>query len=182
MKEQITDRLMNSIESKESRKSKRDTSKGRSFLDGLCYRNMTHADIEEIIELEKKIFSSPWTRETLQGLLKLSKKCDGLVVELKEKIIGYAVFWTVEEELHIANIAVVEEFRQRGLGRRIVDNMMQKARDSGTMYACLEVRESNRIAIQMYNNLGFQNAGIRENYYTDNDENAVLMMKLIQGV
>lgn len=172
---------MKLIENMESGISKQDTSPGISFLDTLCFRNMTHPDIEEIIKLEKKIFPSPWTKETFKDLLKLSKNCEGLVAVMKENIIGYAVFWTVEEELHIANIAVIEEYRRKGLGRRIVEMMMEKSHDDGVKYACLEVRESNRIAIQMYNDLGFQKAGIRENYYSDNRENAVLMMKIIKG-
>lgn len=172
---------MKSIENIEFGISKQDTSPGRSFLDTLCCRNMTHVDLEEIVKLEKKIFPNPWTKETFKDLLKLSKKCEGLVAVLKENIIAYAIFWTVEEELHIANIAVIEEYRRKGLGRRLVEIMIEKAHDDGIKYACLEVRESNLVAIQMYNDLGFHKAGIRENYYSDNRENAVLMMKIIKG-
>ena len=90
-------------------------------------------------------------------------------------VVGYAGLWLMVDEAHITTVAVRRAFRGRGLGKVLMAAMMDRARNLGARMVTLEVRKSNAIAIKMYEELGFQQKGVRRRYYTDNGEDALIM-------
>lgn len=156
-----------------------DTSTSSAGRMNICLRTMTSSDYNRIAELEKIIFPAPWSIETIRHLFSLSPKCEGYVADHEGQIIGYAIAWSVEEETHVANIAVCKEYRRKMIGSSLIDAIIQKAMRDRSRYVCLEVRESNRIAVALYKKFGFQQVDKRESYYTNNNEDALLLMKLL---
>ena len=92
------------------------------------------------------------------------------------QVVGYAGAWIIIDESHITNIAVTEEERGRGIGRKLTEALMQYISNLGAAYATLEVRVSNERAQNLYRSLGFVSVGKRKRYYEDNGEDAYLMV------
>ena len=99
-----------------------------------------------------------------------------IVAEEDGKILGYAGAWVILDESHITNIAVREEARGRGIGRKLTAELLQILSNLGASYATLEVRVSNLRAQNLYKSLGFISVGKRKRYYEDNNEDAFLMV------
>ncbi len=138
-------------------------------------RPMTMDDLDTIVALEKRIFSDPWAKSSFEAELLINKKYSfPLVMELEGKIVAYAVVWHFFEELHIANIAVHPEYRRMGLGRKLMEYILEKF--GNAEFAFLEVRKSNEAAVQLYRSLGFKVLNIRKGYYQDG-EDAFVMVK-----
>lgn len=98
-----------------------------------------------------------------------------MVMELEGKAIGYAGMWTIMDEAHITNIAVRGAYRGRKLGEKLLDELMSTAAYLGMERMTLEVRVSNSIAQRLYQKKGFESAGLRKGYYSDNGEDAMIM-------
>ena len=79
------------------------------------------------------------------------------------------------DEIHIATFATHPDFRQQGIGERLLSLVLQSAKEEGAVASFLEVRESNDTALNMYRKFGFVEDGRREHYYSDNGEDAILM-------
>jgi len=145
--------------------------------DKIHFRNMILSDLERVYEMEKTIFPSPWSKESIRYFLEEDRYTEAIVCEIDEKVIGYAFCWIVTEEVHIANIAVDVFYRGKKIGKRLMQYMLRRGKNAGAEYAVLEVRQSNKIAIRMYNTFGFSKTAVRNNYYSDNQEDAVIMKK-----
>ena len=91
-------------------------------------------------------------------------------------VIAYAGAWIIFEESHITNIAVDQAYRGQGIGETLTRALIQYAANLGVDYMTLEVRRSNLVAQGMYEKLGFIKLGVRKRYYTDNQEDALLMV------
>jgi ribosomal-protein-alanine N-acetyltransferase len=140
-------------------------------------RTWTKADIAKIAALEKRCFADAWSATELDGCLSLPVY-KSFLLEDGSNIIGYACLLTVYEDAEILNIAVAPEFRKRGYGLSLMHKMLTMAKQSGAQSVFLEVRESNEPAKNLYRSLGFEEYGLRKNYYPDG-ENAILMTKRI---
>jgi [ribosomal protein S18]-alanine N-acetyltransferase len=90
-------------------------------------------------------------------------------------IVGYAGLWLMVDEAHITTIATHPQYRQRGLGELLLSSLIEIAYDIGARQVTLEARVSNSVAQNLYRKYGFHEAGIRRRYYSDNDEDAVIM-------
>ncbi|MDD2373014.1 MAG: ribosomal protein S18-alanine N-acetyltransferase [Syntrophomonadaceae bacterium] len=145
---------------------------------GFILRKMTSQDIDEIMQIEQKCFTLPWSRESYRGELK-NNFATYLVCDFEGKIAGYGGIWVVFEDAHITNVAVDPDFRQSGMGTALMQELEQKARDKKAQRILLEVRPSNEAALAMYRNLGYSPTGLRQNYYSDNGEDAIIMTKLL---
>ena len=131
-------------------------------------------DISRIEEIERACFRDPWTRTDLEGVVKFS--CyQSFLAEEGGQVCGYGCMIALFETAEIANVAVDLPFRKRGIGRKILLAMHEKAKELGASEALLEVRKSNAAAIALYESEGYIPYGIREKYY--GDEDAVLMRK-----
>lgn len=139
---------------------------------------MTEDDLDEVVVLERAVFSDPWQRSFFRADL---HRPDGLmlVAEREGRVCGYVVAWG-GEETHIANLAVVPDERRQGVGSRLMDEVVEFARRGtpGSLY--LEVRESNSNAQEFYRRLGFIRTFLRQGYYR-NGESAVVMERDLVG-
>ncbi|RRD96140.1 ribosomal-protein-alanine N-acetyltransferase [Clostridiales bacterium COT073_COT-073] len=137
-------------------------------------REMQISDIPEVLEIEEDSFSSPWTEAAFVNEL-LNPCAYYYVWEENKRVIGYAGFWKILEDINITNIAFKSEQRGKGKGSALLLFVMDAARKLGAEAVTLEVRESNAAAIAVYHKNGFYSAGIRKDYYTKPTENALIM-------
>ncbi|MFH1336024.1 MAG: ribosomal protein S18-alanine N-acetyltransferase [Candidatus Zixiibacteriota bacterium] len=145
-------------------------------LDQITVQRMTHEDLDEIARLEKICFSDPWNRKCFEEELE-HQFCMPLVVRLDHQVVGYACLWHVDEQMEIANFAVSPEFRRRGIGRRLMEEVLLESRERGCTSVILSVRESNLSAKNLYEEFGYVEVGRRKRYYRYPVEDAVIMVK-----
>ncbi|MEX2162088.1 MAG: ribosomal protein S18-alanine N-acetyltransferase [Anaerolineales bacterium] len=142
-------------------------------------RRMRAADIDQVFQLEQRIFPIPWTRRSYEFELTQNPASEQWVVEAHDarvwQVVAYSVCWLLGEEVHIANLAVASRFRRQGLARRLLTHVLQRAAEKGMHSATLEVRAGNRAAQALYEEFGFHEVGRRKRYYSDNREDALLM-------
>ena len=133
---------------------------------------MQEKHLPALAELEKQCFHAPWSekmlREELGGGIFLVAEQDG-------EVQGYVGCQTVLDEGYITNVAVSPDFRRRGAARRLIAELIARAKEKGLAFVTLEVRESNAPAIALYTGAGFASVGKRKNFYSNPTENAVLM-------
>jgi ribosomal-protein-alanine N-acetyltransferase len=141
----------------------------------LEFRSMQLDDISTICEIEKEAFPTPWTSGAFYNELVNNHFARYLVMEVGGEIAGYAGMWLIMDEAHITNIAVRRQYRGRKLGERLIFELMNTAAFLGAAKMTLEVRVSNLIAQNLYVKMGFSAAGVRRGYYTDNNEDAIIM-------
>ncbi|TLS35280.1 ribosomal protein S18-alanine N-acetyltransferase [Pseudalkalibacillus caeni] len=143
--------------------------------DQITFRLMTIEDIDAILEIENKSFPNPWSRTAFYNELVTNHFATYMVVEVNGNIAGYCGVWVIVDEAHITNIALLPEYRGRQIGEMLLVKMVNLAKELGAEKVTLEVRVSNYIAQGLYRKLGFQDGGIRKNYYSDNSEDALVM-------
>lgn len=142
----------------------------------MILREMTVEDLDQVMEIERDLFAVPWTKEGYFTFLTRDNAMF-LVVEEKEKILGYCGLLMVLDEGDVTNVAVRRDRQKEGIGNFLMQSMIRLAADYGVNTIHLEVRVSNDTAIRLYERLGFQKCGIRKAYYTDPVEDAVLMTR-----
>ncbi|ARU63861.1 ribosomal-protein-alanine N-acetyltransferase [Tumebacillus avium] len=136
---------------------------------------MVLEDLDRVMEIEHQSFSLPWSREAYVAELTNNHFAKYLVVTLGGDVVGYAGMWVILDEAHITNIAIDPAVRGRRLGEHLMREMMAWSMAHGAERMTLEVRVSNLAAQKLYDRLGFQSYGIRKGYYTDNNEDAMIM-------
>ena len=143
-------------------------------------RQMTHEDMPAVIALEQAAFRNPWSPELLRRELDHDWSTILLVEEPRplgsRLLLGLAIFWIVQDEVHVLNVATSPEHRRRGVGRAVMDEVLARGRHRRCSLATLEVRRSNEAAIGLYKSLGFRSVGVRPNYYVDEKEDALVMV------
>lgn len=133
--------------------------------------------INEIAELEKICFYTPWTKADFIKEINENKFAIYLVAKSENKIIGYAGMWHILDEGHITNIAVLPENRRLKVGSKLVTGLIDIAITKSITALTLEVKISNLAAQRLYTGFGFKPEGIRKKYYSDTGEDAVIMWK-----
>ena len=126
-------------------------------------RPMTAFDVEHVIAIELEAYEFPWTRGIIEDCLRVGYHC--FVYEVDNEIRGYGILSTVLDEAHLLNICIAPEFQNQGLGFELMKYLMSFARSRHAKTFYLEVRMSNSAAIHLYHSMGFNEIGIRENYY-----------------
>ena len=139
------------------------------------FRPMQTADLDAIMAIEPKIYPYPWSRGTFSDSLNAGYSC--WVFEEGANVIGYAVLMLVLDEAHLLNLSIASTYQGQGMGRALLEQMMQIARGHGALNMFLEVRPSNKVAISLYENIGFNEMAVRRGYYPANGgrEDAILM-------
>ncbi len=128
-----------------------------------------------IATLEKECFSEPWSAEAVS-----ESAAEGVMFFVFEEggnIVGYAGLQTALDEGYITNVAVSQNHRRQGIGKALLDALDKKADNLLLSFISLEVRESNTAAIALYASCGYENAGVRKDFYRDPRENAIIMTK-----
>lgn len=143
--------------------------------DSIVFRYMVEEDIDQILEVEHASFSTPWSREAFYNEINKNKFAVYIVLEIDKKVIGYCGAWIVLDEAHVTNIAILPEYRGRKFGEALLRKLISVAIEMGAKSMTLEVRVTNYVAQSLYRKLGFQDGGIRKNYYSDNQENGLVM-------
>ncbi|OWA34390.1 ribosomal-protein-alanine N-acetyltransferase [Saccharibacillus sp. O16] len=141
----------------------------------VTFRTMRLEDIPDVMVIEHESFSLPWTEQAFKSEMTLNHFARYLMMDVNGTPAGYAGMWTVVDEAHITNIAVRTAYRGRKLGERLLSELLDQAQALGLERATLEVRVSNRVARNLYTKMGFREVGIRKGYYSDNNEDAVIM-------
>jgi [ribosomal protein S18]-alanine N-acetyltransferase len=141
----------------------------------ITFRQMTLDDIDDVLKIEHASFTIPWSRESFYNELVHNNYSNYIIMEWNGQVIGYCGMWLVIDEAHITNVAVLPEFRGKKLGEALMRKAMETAKELGAKTMTLEVRVSNHVAQSLYRKLGFLNGGIRKQYYTDNQEDALVM-------
>lgn len=143
----------------------------------MTFREMLTEDLDQVMEIETDLFAMPWTKE---GMFTFLTREDTMffVVEEKNRILGYCSMQTVLDEGDILNVAVCRDRQKEGIGYFLVNSMLMLAEAQGIHLVHLEVREGNGSArADSIRDWVFWRMGLRKNYYTDPQENAVLMTK-----
>lgn len=144
---------------------------------GIKIRIMQNDDLKRVTEIEQSIFSLPWSLKSFQDSI-CQKNTIFLVAESEESgIIGYCGMYFLFEEGEIVNVAVDEKHRRKGAGEQMLLELFQAGHEKSVERFLLEVRKSNEPAIRFYKKLGFQESGIRKNFYEKPSEDAVIMWK-----
>lgn len=139
-------------------------------------RRMTLTDVDAVAAIERATFPTPWSRDAFVQEMTTNAVARYLVAETEGEVIGYAGAWLILDESHITNVAVREDMRGFGFGRKLMQELLQYLSNLGAAYATLEVRVSNERAQRLYRSLGFITVGRRKQYYEDNREDALLMV------
>ena len=136
---------------------------------------MTLADVPAVHRIERASFPVPWPDYAFRQEIQTNRLARYLVIRAGERTVGYAGMWMMVDEAHITTFAVLPDWRRRGIGARLMVELMRLARDLNARVVTLEVRLSNRAARGLYGRFGFRPVGIRPRYYSDNAEDALIM-------
>ncbi len=137
--------------------------------------DMRVEDIPAVQIVENSSFPLPWPANAFRHELTQNKNAHYLVAKEGEQIVGYAGLWLSLDEAHITTFAVLPEYRRRKIGERMLIAIFERAEKLGAEWLTLEVRASNLPAQRLYEKYGFRPAGIRRRYYSDNNEDAIIM-------
>ena len=137
---------------------------------------MEERHLDDLARLECLCFSRPWSRQALKEELTNPAACF-LVGEEAGKVLGYAGMHCAAGECYVDNVAVFPEARRQGVGRKLMEALLQAAAARGGEFLSLEVRPSNRAAVSLYSRLGFLEEGRRRNFYTDPTEDALILTR-----
>ncbi len=141
----------------------------------LIIRKMTLEDIPAVIDLDHRSFSLPWPERSFRFEVTENPASRCWVAELDGKVVGMIVVWLIVDEAHVATIATHPDFRRQGIAKRLLSHALLHLIEEGARSSFLEVRESNLAAQDMYRKFGYEESGRRRRYYSDNDEDAILM-------
>lgn len=156
--------------------AQRDYEKKQKEAGRVIIRMMTVEDIDAVYDIQKESFTIPWTKASLKQDIEQNKLAHYFVLQRDMgEIIGYASLWRVLDEANINNIAVSKKMQDKGYGQMLIRHMIAFARQNQLSKITLEVRRSNYKAIHVYEKFGFERVGVRKNYYTDGNEDAILM-------
>ena len=142
----------------------------------ITIRQMELDDLDEVMAIEKSLFTVPWTETGFFSFL-LRDDTMFLVAEDRQNIVGYCGVVMVLDQGDITNVGVLESCQGCGVGRQLVQALIAKTQERGVPCLYLEVRESNARAIGLYESLGFKKVGIRKGYYEAPAEDGILMSR-----
>ncbi len=141
----------------------------------IVIRRFVYADLPQVIAIERRAFPTPWSLAMF--VLELSKPSGlCLVATRSQRIVGYTVCSRYDTVWHVMNVAVDPDLRRQGIGRALLAELYERVNDPEAQFT-LEVRRSNRGAIELYEQDGFRTAGLRRRYYQDNGEDALIMWR-----
>ncbi len=140
----------------------------------MTVERMSESHISAIAGIEKECFSSPWSEEGIRS--ELTNDSAYFFAAMQDGVVlGYGGMHITLDESYIANIAVRDIARKKGVGSAVLSALIDTAKKKGCSFLSLEVRKSNTPAIGLYEKFGFENVGERKNFYTSPIENAIIM-------
>jgi ribosomal-protein-alanine N-acetyltransferase len=142
-------------------------------------RPMDESDVEAVACVERACYQFPWSEGIFRDCLRVGYLCR--VIEIGGVLVGHAILSIGAGEAHVLNVCVRPEFRCRGVGRQMMNYLLDRAAAAGMFEAFLEVRPSNTAAIRLYQAMGFEQIGVRRGYYqatAGREDAAVLRLRL----
>lgn len=140
------------------------------------YQIMSSAHTGQIADLEKQCFSAPWSEQSI--ITELTNPLSLWIVAVEgEKVVGYVGSQSVMGEADMMNLAVLPQYRRKGIGTKLVCLLIAMLKEKNVHSLTLEVRASNESAISLYKMLGFNQVGRRPNYYSAPKEDALILRK-----
>ena len=133
---------------------------------------MNESHLDDVAKIENACFAHPWSRKDLEAQLSIDTS-HFIVASLNGRAVGYMGLQIFSGEGYVTNVAVLPEYRRRGIAKRLISAEFENEMN----FITLEVRKSNTPAIKLYEKAGFKNVGIRPRFYTAPDEDAVIMTK-----
>ena len=140
----------------------------------ITIEKMGESHIEQLAVIEKECFSTPWSENALREELEnsyarfLVAVCDG-------EVSGYIGAHNILGEVYITNVAVSQKHRRKGMGEKLINSLISLCESENAEFITLEVRESNKPAINLYKKMKFKDVGKRKNFYENPREDAILM-------
>lgn len=141
----------------------------------LSLDRMRSRDLDEVVAIERASFTLPWSRGAFLYEMEQNRVARCFVVREDARVVGYVCVWEIGDEVHVTNVAVHPDCRQRGIGRMLMSMVLDDARTRRLRIVGLEVRPSNREALPLYESFGFKVVGRRKGYYYDTGEDALVM-------
>ena len=145
-------------------------------MDNINVRIMTKEDIAQVVAIEEESFSLPWTVKGFEESLEL-KYSRFYVVVMDDEVVGYIGTYFIGDEVDITNIAVSQKYRRKGMADKLIEAVLVYSEDIKAVAINLEVRPSNVPARCLYKKYGFEELGIRKNFYTKPVEDGIIMRK-----
>ncbi len=145
------------------------------------FRAMGEGDLDQVLRIERAAYPFPWTRRNFQDCIKAGYKC--LILTLDGMPAGHGVLSSAVGEAHILNLCVAPAHQGKGLGRGLLEHLLNLAASLGADTAFLEVRASNHVALGLYQRVGFNEIGLRANYYPSGgrrEDAIILALTLLQ--
>jgi len=142
----------------------------------LSFRQMTAADIDQLLKIERGISQAPWTQGNFESSLNSDYQC--WILQHKNTPVGYAVLSFAADEAELLIIGIDGNYQGQGLGRKLLLHMISCAEERKARAVFLEVRASNEVAQGLYASEGFNEVGVRPAYYpaAKGREDAVIMV------
>ena len=153
-------------------------------------RRLQPADLDEVLAIEAAGYLHPWSREMFLRELehdwsvflvyaepRADSRHGAAAGERRQRVLGFLLYWLVQDEIHLLNVAVAPDQRRRGIGRLLLAEMDKRARAADIALLTLEVRKGSTGARALYRELGYREAGIRKIYYAEEREDAVVMLR-----
>lgn len=147
----------------------------------LSIKTMQKEDLEDIINIESKVFPDPWTYTMFADQVNLPDLYKLITIRLDDEIVGYGGLLIIRDEGHITNLAVKLERHSQGIGKAIVYFLFNLALEAGIKAISLEVRTTNLIAQELYKKFGFKNIAIRKNYYGYEDDAFIMSIEQLNA-
>jgi ribosomal-protein-alanine N-acetyltransferase len=141
---------------------------------GVVLDRMTLDDLPQVEAIERESFTTPWPKGAYRSELG-NHLAHYIVARCDDRVVGFAGLWMMVDEAHVTTFAVRRGWRRHGIGERLLIALLDIAQARQAKEATLEVRPSNFAARRLYEKYGFVLVGVRPRYYTDNNEDALIM-------
>jgi [ribosomal protein S18]-alanine N-acetyltransferase len=137
--------------------------------------DMLVSDLDAVHAIERASFTTPWPPHAYQSEIETNRLARYVVARVDRQVVAYAGMWIMVDEAHITTFAVHPAWRRQRMGERLLLAILDIAIARGAREATLEVRLSNLPARRLYEKYGFRPVGLRPRYYSDNNEDALIM-------
>jgi [ribosomal protein S18]-alanine N-acetyltransferase len=132
-------------------------------------------DLPTVQAIEEVSFTTPWPPHAYRSEIETNRLAQYIVARVGGRVVAYAGMWMMVDEAHITTFAVHPRWRRQGIGERLLLTLLDLARGRRAREATLEVRLSNLAARRLYEKYGFRPVGLRPRYYSDDNEDALIM-------
>jgi len=152
-----------------------------TYVDQVRIVPITLDRMDELVAMEKRCFSDPWTRAMFRSEIEVAGGTYARGAFVGETLVGYSFAVLIADEAHLGNLAVDPGYRRRGIAQSLLGDLLTAAQREGARRVTLEVRESNAIARNFYSRNGFVDIAIRKSYYRNPVEDAIVMLLMLPG-